>query len=177
MKIHGFFPGSFSPFHDGHFLLVMHYLEKYKNENFTLEICISSKNRDNINTNVIINFIKKLFNNFNNVIITKCDISPIKYVYDNTNNKNIKYILLAGNKSEDDNRNELYEKYFSKFDYIILNNDIIPFKLDNKEISARNIRSIIKEDKYFEFVKYYKNILANSNIKDKDIKKLFKVLK
>ena len=94
-----------------------------------------------------------------------------------TNNKNIKYILLAGNKSEDDNRNELYEKYFSKFDYIILNNDIIPFKLDNKEISARNIRSIIKEDKYFEFVKYYKNILANSNIKDKDIKKLFKVLK
>ena len=87
MKIHAFFPGSFSPFHDGHFELIRYFLEKFTDD-FILEICVSNKCRDDIPSNIKIDFIKQIFNNYTNVLITECD-NPIKYVYENTNDKNV----------------------------------------------------------------------------------------
>lgn len=174
MKVHAFFPGSFSPFHDGHFELIRYFLEKFKDD-FILEICVSNKCRDDIPSNIKIDFIKQIFDNYTNVLITECD-NPIKYVYENTNDKNVSYILISGNK-DNDNRSELYEKYFNKSGYIILNENFIQYKLDNKVVSARYLRDFIKDNNYIEFVKYYKNIITNSFIKDKEVKKLFEKLK
>ena len=65
-----FIPGSFSPFHDGHYSMISEFIS----DNNEIHIIVSSKNRDNINTDNIVSFINKIFEKYNNVIVHKVDI-------------------------------------------------------------------------------------------------------
>ena len=98
MKRKIFFPGSFSPFHDGHYSMIKQLLQF---DNSEIEIIISNKNRDNIKSNIIFDFVKDMFKSYNNIIVTLSDISPILYVYNNTNNDDIIYSLIRSNKDND----------------------------------------------------------------------------
>lgn len=174
MKRKIFFPGSFSPFHDGHYSMIKRLL---KFDNAEIEIVISNKNRDNIKTNIVLDFVKKIFKSFNTVTVTLSDISPILYVYNNTFNNDLIYSLIRSYK-DNDNVVDTYTKTFNNAEKININYAPISFDSShNKQlISATILREDIQNKNWKEFKKGYEIMLNDNVISEYTLKKFYKKL-
>lgn len=174
MKRKIFFPGSFSPFHDGHYSMIKQLLQF---DNSEIEIIISNKNRDNIKSNIVFDFVKDMFKSYNNIIVTLSDISPILYVYNNTNNDDIIYSLIRSNK-DNDSVVDSYTKVFNNAEK--LNIDYIPISFTtshNKQlISATLLREDIQNKNWKAFKTGYKILLNDKIISEYKLKKFYKKL-
>ena len=183
MKRHIFVPGSFSPFHDGHFTLIQNLLA---DKNNVIEIIMSAKDRDDVNSNIVFEFISEMFKKYDNVLITLTDESPIYYVYQNTiPNKNVIYSMIRSSKDNDDVVVTQYISSFSKngkfyndkilVENLDINTDPISYtdSHNNDIISATHIRNDLKDKNYKNFKKGYKILLKENLVSDYKLKKLF----
>lgn len=174
MKRKIFFPGSFSPFHDGHYSMIKQLLEF---DNSEIEIVMSNKNRDNIKSNIVFDFVKNIFKSYNNIIITLSDISPILYVYNNTNDNCITYSLIRSNK-DNDNVVDYYTKSFNNTEKLNINYKPISFTSShNKQlVSAAVLREDIQNKNWKEFKSGYKIMIQDKIISEYKLKKFYKKL-
>lgn len=178
-----FIPGSFSPFHDGHYKMIETFLY---NDNTEIIIVVSKKKRDNINNSIVISLLNKIFSKFNNVKIIESEISPIKWIYENTiENENIKYSMIRSNKNNDDKICESYIDAFScngKFysDKIIvekINTKIEPLKFNNGEfISGTILRECVKNKNFNKFCEGYNFMITNNILSINDVNDIYRTL-
>ena len=137
-------------------------------EDNKINIILSNKNRENIDTNIINNFIKKIFKNNNNIEVIISEISPIKYIYEHTiANRDISYSMIRSNKNNDI---KVVNEYINSFSINgkFYNSDInvseykinyTPILYNNKDcLSATILRNeIINNNSYFYHPLYYQN--------------------
>lgn len=174
MKRKIFFPGSFSPFHDGHYSMVKQLLEFNNSE---IEIVMSNKDRDNIKSNIVFDFVKNIFKSYNNIKVILSDMSPILYVYNNTQNDGIIYSLIRSNK-DNDNAVDYYTKTFNNTEKLNINYKPISFTSShNKQlISATLLREDIQNKNWSAFKNGYKIMLNDKIISEYKLKKFYKML-
>ena len=181
-----FIPGSFSPFHDGHYSLVKNFISEPNTE---INIILSNKDRDNVNTLDVFNFIKYIFKNNNNINVIISNISPIKYIYENTTeDPNTIYYMIRSSKNSDDFIVNEYIKNFSEsgkfFNENInvdkLNETYNPIKYknihNNDFISGTLIRDDIKNKNWKNFKQGYINLLNDNKISIYKLKKFYNKL-
>lgn len=177
-----FFPGSFSPFHDGHYQLIKQFINI---KNAEIIIVISSKNRDNIETSKVYDFIKNIFKDYKNVSIIISENSPIQYVYENTiEDKNVIYSMIRSNKNNDDMIMRQYYNSFYKGGAFYNKNinveelpaDYNPIKYENSHnnqyVSGTNIRKDLIDKNYKNFKSGYK-IMLNEHVTSEYLLKKF----
>lgn len=174
MKRKIFFPGSFSPFHDGHYSMVKQLLEFNNSE---IEIVMSNKDRDNIKSNIVFDFVKNIFKSYNNIKVILSDMSPILYVYNNTQNDGIIYSLIRSNK-DNDNTVDYYTKTFNNTEKLNINYKPISFTSShNKQlISATLLREDIQNKNWSAFKNGYRMMLTDKIISEYKLKKFYKML-
>ena len=174
MKRKIFFPGSFSPFHDGHYSMVKQLLEFNNSE---IEIVMSNKDRDNIKSNIVFDFVKNIFKSYNNFKVILSDMSPILYVYNNTQNDGIIYSLIRSNK-DNDNTVDYYTKTFNNTEKLNINYKPISFTSShNKQlISATLLREDIQNKNWSAFKNGYRMMLTDKIISEYKLKKFYKML-
>lgn len=188
------FPGSFSPFTDGHYGLISRYLSESKKQNEPIEkviIFLSSKEREGIDAKSVFKFISQIYSNDKRVEVKMCDESPIKevysYVYKNQNEPNT-YIFLRSDKDDD----SLSEDFYSKFEDGKVSDNIKVKRMDdvleepivyknrddefkNKPISASVVREDIRHNDFEKFLTSYQSIMKNEiSISENHLKKYFK---
>lgn len=177
-----FFPGSFSPFHDGHYQLIKQFINIKDAE---IIIIISSKNRENIETNKIYDFIKSIFKDYKNVSVVISENSPIQYVYEHTvEDKNVIYSLIRSNKNNDDIVMQQYYNCFYKGGAFYNKNitveeltaDYNPIKYNdshnNDYISGTNIRKDLSDKNYKNFKCGYE-LMLNEHVTSEYLLKKF----
>ena len=174
MKRKIFFPGSFSPFHDGHYSMVKQLLEFNNSE---IEIVMSNKDRDNIKSNIVFDFVKNIFKSYNNIKVILSDMSPILYVYNNTQNDGIIYSLIRSNK-DNDNTVDYYTKTNNNTEKLNINYKPISFTSShNKQlISATLLREDIQNKNWSAFKNGYRMMLTDKIISEYKLKKFYKML-
>ena len=137
------FPGSFKPFHDGHFLLLKRYIEELQPEK--LYIIISNKNRSGITAESTEDFIKialgdRLMDTEINIEISPSP-SPINYCYKIIGNdpEENEYTMVNSSKDSDKRIEQFYElfkkggKYYHDKSYAVkVDIDIEPIKMNLK---------------------------------------------
>lgn len=174
MKRKIFFPGSFSPFHDGHYSIIKQLLSFDDSE---IEIIVSNKDRDNIKSNIVYKFINDIFKPYKNVKVILSDISPILYVYNNTYNNDVIYSLIRSNK-DNDNVISKYVETFNNTEKLNINYDPIKFNLthNNAILSATLLREDIQNKNWSAFKNGYKIMLNDKIISEYKLKKFYKML-
>ena len=178
-----FIPGSFSPFHDGHYKMIENFLF---NDNAEIIIIMSEKKRDDIDNSVITDLLNKIFSKYDNVKIIKSDISPIKWIYENTiEDENVIYSMIRSNKNADDRICEAYANSFSvngKFhsDKIFvekINLKIEPLKFNNGEfISGTILRDSAKNKNFIKFREGYEYMLMNNILSLDDVNNVYRTI-
>jgi len=189
------FPGSFKPFHDGHFSLLKRYIEELSPEK--VYIIISSKKRAGIPASVSKKFIKKVFgkswDNIEFIIkVTPKKINPINYCYKiigNDKEKN-QYVMINSDKDSDTRVEDFYElfkkggEYYHNKSYAVdpeIETDAIYYSDRNDEyadspISSAIVRNDIINDDFDSFKLSYNNILEETYISLEDLEDYFEDL-
>ena len=190
------FPGSFKPFHDGHFLLLKRYIEEFAPEK--VYIIISSKKRSGIKPAISKSFIKKVFNDTWNDIefiikISPKKVNPINYCYKiigNDKNSDHEYIMINSGKDNDSRVEDFYELFKKGGDYYhngayAVNPDIEtePLYYEDRDdeysdspISSAIVRNDIVNDNFKMFKTSYSNILNETYITIEDLEEYFEDL-
>lgn len=189
------FPGSFSPFTDGHYLLAKRYIDKAIDLGYLphLTIYMSEKNREGISSDIVYQFMKDvMFDPF--IHIVKSNISPVTSICNFLDSIKVSslndYTIIRSNKDHDDLIDRLIKgyqingKYYNSYvNMVNLDIDRSPIvyhckgSLNNTPICARNARRAIKEDNLNNFMLNYKTILEDTPMQKEDIKDLFNKLK
>ena len=193
------FPGSFSPFTDGHYILIHRYIVYAQEHNIPIDqikILMSSKVRDGIDPKVVYQFVDHLYSNDKRVSVelVKEKQSPIRECYEivgNTDNIGNSYVFMRSDKDDDNVASNFYKdfskggKYYvdgikvEKFD-VDLTPDVYYHRKDKynkKPISATIAREDIKNKDFESFKQNYIHIMNNeTTIEEKHIKKLFTIL-
>lgn len=188
------FPGSFKPFHDGHFSLIKRYVEELSPEK--VYIVISPKDRSGISAESSKDFIKNVFKDswYNTEIIIKIseEPSPINYCYEiigNDKRKN-KYSMINSSKDKDKRVEQFYKLYKKGGDYY--NGKSYAVKTDvetepiyystrhdefeDSPISSAIVRNDIINDDYKNFKKAYREILNDSYLEADELEDYFEEL-
>lgn len=194
------FPGSFSPYTDGHYGLVSRYINAAKKQNVNIDkivIIISSKEREGIDTKSVYKFVSQLYSNDNRFEIRLSgDKGPISEVYKYINiesskneNQTNNYIFLRSNKDEDSASEDFYKSFGKNGKYELDNVKVIELKNvsddpilyknredenNNKPISATIVREDLRNDDFENFKKSYQIIQRNEiTITEDSLKKYF----
>jgi nicotinamide mononucleotide adenylyltransferase len=184
MKRKIFIPGSFSPFHDGHYTLIEKYLNDNNNE---IILVVSAKNRDGVDTTNMISLLYKIFKN-KNVTIIKSEISPIKWIYENTiEDDNVIYSIVRSDKNGDNNVCDSYYNAFSK-DGKFYSDKIKVEKLNEYHepvkykkyhddyISGTMIRNDARNKNFDAFCEGYEYMLTNNILSINDINDIYRTI-
>lgn len=189
------YPGSFKPFHDGHFSLIKRYIKELSPEK--VYIIISSKKRSGISASVSKNFIKKVFSGIWKDIefiikVTPKKINPINYCYKiigNDKEKN-QYVMINSNKDSDNRVNDFYKlfkkggKYYHNGAYAInpeISTDAVYYsdrtdEFSDSPISSAIVRNDIINNDFDSFILSYNNILNETSIDIEDLEDYFEDL-
>lgn len=190
------YPGSFKPFHDGHYMLLKRYIETYKNDSDAyFMVIVSSTPREFITIDKSIEFITTIIEDklaYNNIVVFP-DANPMRACYTivgqsilHAFNKDT-YTIITSTKGNDSKRFEDFYnsyneggKYYSGINKIFKPNDIIfePILLnDGTPVNATTLRTYIKENDYESFKTGYKHMLNDGIISENDLKIYFDTLK
>lgn len=191
-KLTAIYPGAFKPFHDGHFLQVLKYLD-CTDYDVNVKIIISTADREGITAATTEKFIKKVFAGYEDVDIEISKYpSPIRTTYEMIAETPGLYTMVSSSKGGDDERIKGLKKYYGEggkgfnpeITVIDPPVDISPILYDNrldgnnsKEISSTIVRSDIRNDNFLIFKTSYKYILENSAVTENDLEEYFENLK
>lgn len=191
-KLTAIYPGAFKPFHDGHFLQVLKYLD-CTDYDVDVKIIISTAEREGITAATTEKFIRKVFAGFEGISIEISKYpSPIRTTYEMISETPGLYTMVSSSKGGDDERIKGLKKYYGEGgkgfnpDITVIDPpvDISPILYDNrldgnnnKEISSTIVRSDIRNDNFPVFKTSYKYILENSDITEQDLEEYFENLK
>lgn len=189
------FPGSFKPFHDGHFSLIKRYIEELSPEK--VYIIISSKKRAGIPASASKNFIKKVFDGIWDDIefdikVTPKKINPINYCYKIIGNdkEENQYAMINSDKDSDNRVADFYELFKKGGDYYHdgayavdpeIETEPIYYSDRNDEfsdspISSAIVRNDIVNDDFESFKLSYNNILNETSVSIEDLEDYFEDL-
>lgn len=191
------FPGSFSPFTDGHYSLVMRYLLEAKQKGINIDkvkILMSLKEREGIDPKVVCKFVSLVYSNDSRVEVVGCAQSPVRVVYeevqDNANAKNT-YILARSSKDDDRVVEDFYKNFSKGGKYWYEGCSVIDLEVDRKPliykdrsdsnnkkpVSGTIARMDIKNDDFENFKTSYRLISSQTSVTPKHIKQFFEALK
>ena len=113
------FPGSFSPYTDGHYSILKRFGDEFERkemrDDFSVIIFKSSKSRENLSVKDTLSLVKDIYSNDNRVDVRESPSgNPIKDCYDTVNSdddENNVYTLVSSSK-DNDKRDEQFKKYF-----------------------------------------------------------------
>ena len=189
------FPGSFKPFHDGHFSLIKRYIKELSPERVYL--IISSKKRAGIPASVSKNFIKKVFNGIWDDIEfdikeKKKKINPINYCYKIIGNdkEENQYAMINSDKDSDNRVADFYELFKKGGDYYHdgayavdpeIETEPVYYSDRNDEfsdspISSAIVRNDIVNDDFESFKLSYNDILNETSVSIEDLEDYFEDL-
>jgi len=191
------FPGSFSPFTDGHYGLVARYLSEANRKGLNVSevrILMSMKEREGIDPGVVYQFVEAIYNNDKRVKVVPCTASPVRVVYEevmNRDNVGNSYILARSDKDNDQVAEAFYKDFSKGGKYWYDGVSVIDLDVDrspivykdrndeniNKPVSGTIAREDLKNNDYNSFKSSYSMILQLPNISERHLKKLFKMLK
>jgi hypothetical protein len=191
------FPGSFSPFTDGHYGLVSRYLSESNRKGLKVSevrILMSMKERDGIDPDIVYKFTEAVYSNDNRVKVVPCTTSPIRVVYEevmNRDNIGNSYILARSDKDDDQVAEAFYKDFSKGGKYWYDGVSVIDLDIDrspivykdrndeslNKPVSGTVARQDLKNNDYNSFKTSYKMILQLPNISERHLKKLFNMLR
>lgn len=194
------FPGSFSPFTDGHYVLLLKNIVALRNQlnapagNIKVVILMSSKDREGIKSKSVWKFVRRIYADDHRVNVILCDESPISLAYKIVQEAHPgeKFALVASTK-DDDSRVSSFVKSFSEggkyhkegVEVIDLKVDKRPYCYDNrfdefngKPVSASVVREDLRNCGFREFKTSFAFILKNTRtIDEKAIEQLWQALK
>lgn len=190
------FPGSFSPFTDGHYGLVSRYLNTAKRQGINIDrvkILMSMKEREGVNPIVVYQFVSQVYSNDNRIEVVACDQSPIREVYEevkDSNNSSNMYILARSDKDNDKVTEDFYKNFSKGGKYwysgiqvrdLDVSREPIVYKNrkdshNNEPISGTVAREDLKNHDFNSFLTSYSTIMSQEPITEKHIKRLFELL-
>lgn len=192
------FPGSFSPFTDGHYGLIARYLQAANDKGLKIDkvkILMSMKEREGINPKVVFKFVSFVYSNDSRIEVVACKQSPVRDVYeevgDNKNSVNT-YIFARSSKDDDKVVEDFYKSFSRGGKYWYEGCKVIDLKVsrdpivytsrkdknNGKPISGTIAREDLKENDLDSFMQSYQIIMKSEQIVTKEhIKKLFEALK
>lgn len=191
------FPGSFSPFTDGHFSLILRYLLEAENQGMKIDqvkILMSMKERDGINPKTVCTFLSLVYSNDKRIKVVACKQSPVREVYEevgNTDNNRNTYILARSSKDDDQVVSDFYRNFSKGGKYwyegckvvdLHVNNAPLVYKgrkdkHNGEPVSGTIAREDIKNDDFESFKTSYRLIMKQTTVKPKHIKQYFEALK
>lgn len=191
------FPGSFSPFTDGHYGLVARYLSEANRKGLNVSevrILMSMKEREGIDPGIVYQFVEAIYSNDKRVKVVPCSASPVRVVYEevmNRDNVGNSYILARSDKDNDQVAEAFYKDFSKGGKYWYDGVSVIDLDVDrspivykdrndeniNKPVSGTIAREDLKNNDYNSFKSSYSMILQLPNISERHLKKLFKMLK
>lgn len=192
-----FFPGSFSPFTDGHYGIIERYIRAAKSARKPLDrifIVMSSKDREGIRTEDVLGFVRKVYEGNDAVVPMTVSGSPITAVYRMLNilagkDAEFEVALVRSEKDGDDISSEFRKhieddkKRFTNITPLELevSDEPLLYKtrnddMDNKPVSASTVRDDLRNNDFRKFVSSYRRILKSesNNITIQDLKEYFK---
>lgn len=192
------FPGSFSPFTDGHYILIHRYILYAMNHDIDIDkilILMSSTVRDGIDPKIIYQFVSQVYSNNNKIEVKLSDKSgPIRECYEivgNTENIGNTYVFMRSDKDNDKVADSFYKEFSKGGKYYVDGISVEKFDVDLKPelyyhrkdkynktpISASIAREDLKNKDFESFKQNYIHIMNNeTSIEEKHIKKLFDIL-
>lgn len=191
------FPGSFSPFTDGHFSLVLKYLLAAKKKGIEVDqvkILMSMKERDGISPRVVCSFISQVYSNDKRVKVIACKQSPVREVYEEVqdrSNLGNTYILARSNKDNDQVVSDFYKNFSKGGKYWYEGCKVVKLDVDadplvckgrtdehnGEPVSGTIAREDIKDNDFDNFMALYKLILMQGTVTKRHIKQYFEALK
>lgn len=184
-NLHVIFPGSFKPFHEGHYLQIQKYLE-LSDYNVDIRIIISNADREGIKAETSKSFMDKVFSKEKRVSVEIAkNPSPIKAMYDIINNGKGTYTMVSSDKGDDKKRVEDLLSYYKKhpvdgvkvistsIDYSPIVYSSRSDDFSEKPISSTIIRNDIRNKDFESFKLSYQQLLKDGVINETDLKKYF----
>ena len=182
------FPGSFSPYTDGHYGIVARYISAARKKDIKIDkvvIIISSKEREGIDTKSVYKFVSRLYSNDNRFEIRLSgEKGPISEVYKyvniraSENKETVNYIFVRSNKDDDTAADDFNRSFGKGGKYELDNVKVIEIdnvsdspllyknrgdNKDGKPISASTVREDIRNNDFDKFLKSYQ-IIRKSEI-------------
>lgn len=190
------FPGSFSPFTDGHYGLISRYISTARDQGISIDkvkILMSMKERGGVNPYVVYQFVSQVYSNDSRVEVVACNQSPIRDAYEevkDSNNSSNMYILARSSKDDDKVTEDFYKNFSKGGKYwysgiqvkdLKVSRDPIVYKNrkdshNNEPISGSVAREDLKNKDFNSFLTSYSTIMSQEPITEKHIKRLFELL-
>lgn len=177
------FPGSFSPFTDGHYGIISRYLAAAKSQNINIDkvlIVVSSKPREGIDAKSVFKFISQIYSNDKRFEIKiSGDNGPIRTVYGYVNNlskKGDNFLFVRSSKDDDAVAENFIKDYSKGGKYAMDGVGVIQLdgvsdapivyknrkdEFNGKPISGSVVRNDLRNKDYNAFLTSYQNILRN----------------
>jgi hypothetical protein len=194
------FPGSFSPYTDGHHSILMKYLGEAEAQGYEVDdirIIVSKKDRDSIPSKINLWFMESLYSQDTRVHPSLAEkkspigdcyaIAKVEYEDGKINNR---FVAMVASTKDDDSR---LEEFKTNLDKQGKGSQVVTLKVNNeptvyngrkdgyegKPISASVARQDIRNNDLESFRTNYQRILEYSNKKNmpKYVDKLFAILK
>ena len=192
-KVHMLFPGSFSPYTDGHYLILKRFTDwaasEYGDDGFDVTIIKSNNERGDMNRDVMIAFIKAVYSNDSRVRVVssaKKGKGPISACYGIVNRNDGRFILVRSGKDGDG----AYEDFVNNFrkggkgwrkgvEVIDPKLEMSPLMYQDgphkdSPISATEVRNDIRKNDFGAFKTSYSNIQKDCpSVSDRVLRILF----
>ena len=187
-KLHVMFPGSFKPFHSGHYQQIKKYLE-LPDYDVDVTIIISAADREGLKAETSKKFIDRVYRQNNKVSSVIAEAaSPIKYMYELIDKGSGTYTMVSSTKGDDKKRVSDMISYYKKHPkegISVVNTDVdyspnvYQTRADDfmdKPISATIARNDVRNDDYESFKTSFTVMLDDGVIDEKAVKWYFKEL-
>ena len=189
------FPGSFSPFTDGHYIILKRYMEYFDrtDSKYAVFIIKSSSPRDGLKYSSTASMIKQLYSDNNKVSMIKAK-NPIGECYatvnvtDDSMKGKIKYVFIGSSKDNDE-RTIQFTEYFKKHhlselvDMPSINIEPCLYKgredkFEDKPVSSVVEREDVRKNDFKSFMTGYKYILnSETSFSEKTLRHYFELFR
>lgn len=188
-KLHVIYPGAFKPFHDGHWMQIMKYLD-LDGYDVDVTVILSSADREGIKAVTSKSFMDKVFADEPKVRVwISPDASPVRAAYRAVENGRGVFAMASSGKGDDKKRVDDFIRYFKTYpsdrtEVIGVPVDYSPIMYgeradgyQGRPVSSTVVRNDVRANDFAAFLTAYKRMLSAGAVTPADIKEYYKAVK